>query len=261
MYGPLGTTVEQINNSTGAVTYLHHDQQGSTRLLTGSTGTVTGKCSYSPYGTPTCEDSATTPLGWDAQYTSPDTGLIYMRARVYDPATAQFLTVDPAVAVTEAPYNYAEDNPLNQQDRTGLSSEGEVCLGPFCYPVPSPPSLPQAGQEILEGAEWFGKGVAEGAQKTYEAGKEGVEGVISWAEGENPASVPCQPRNTGDQDALIKIAKRAKRTGVSPEEAEILREWAEELEVPFRGPESHPGRPFGSQPHIHVGGQGHIPVW
>jgi RHS repeat-associated protein len=198
---------------------------------------------------------------FDAQYTSPDTGLIYMRARVYDPATAQFLTVDPAVAVTEAPYNYAEDNPLNQQDRTGLSSEGEVCLGPFCYPVPSPPSLPQAGQEILEGAEWFGKGVAEGAQKTYEAGKEGVEGVISWAEGENPASVPCQPRNTGDQDALIKIAKRAKRTGVSPEEAEILREWAEELEVPFRGPESHPGRPFGSQPHIHVGGQGHIPVW
>jgi hypothetical protein len=77
---------EQINNSTGAVGYLHHDQAGSTRLLTGSTGTVTGKCTFSAYGASTCEGTATTPLGFDGQYTSSDTGLIYMRARVYDPA-------------------------------------------------------------------------------------------------------------------------------------------------------------------------------
>lgn len=77
MYGPPKTSVEQINTSIGTVTYLHHDQAGSTRLLTGSTGTVTGKCTYSAYGTPTCEGTATTPLGYDAQYTNSDTGLIY----------------------------------------------------------------------------------------------------------------------------------------------------------------------------------------
>jgi hypothetical protein len=33
------------------VSYLHHDQAGSTRLLTGSAGTVTGKYTYTPYGT------------------------------------------------------------------------------------------------------------------------------------------------------------------------------------------------------------------
>lgn len=112
--------VEQINNSTGTVSYLHHDQAGSTRLLTGSTGTVTGKCSYSAYGTPTCEGATTTPLGYDAQYTSTDTGLIYLRNRVYDPATAQFLSVDPAEAISRAPYNYADDNPLNYGDSVGL---------------------------------------------------------------------------------------------------------------------------------------------
>jgi RHS repeat-associated protein len=112
LYGPGGIPVEQINNTTGTVTYLHHDQAGSTRLLTGSTGTVTGKCSYGAYGTPTCEGTATTPLGYDAQYTSTDTGLIYMRARTYDPATAQFLSVDPFVALTGEPYSYAEDDPI-----------------------------------------------------------------------------------------------------------------------------------------------------
>jgi hypothetical protein len=65
IYGPGGLPTEQINNSSGAVTYLHHDQSGSTRQLTGSTGTVTGKCTYGAYGTPTCEGSATTPLGFD----------------------------------------------------------------------------------------------------------------------------------------------------------------------------------------------------
>ncbi|HTD08366.1 MAG TPA: RHS repeat-associated core domain-containing protein [Solirubrobacteraceae bacterium] len=112
--------IEQINNSSGTVTYLHHDQAGSTRLLTGSTGTVTGKCTYSAYGTPTCEGTATTPLGYDAQYTSPDTGLIYTRARTYDPATAQFLTQDPLEAITGEPYSYAGDNPLNHSDPSGL---------------------------------------------------------------------------------------------------------------------------------------------
>jgi RHS repeat-associated protein len=122
VYGPDGSPVEQINNTTGTVTYLHHDQAGSTRLLTGSTGKVEGKCSYSAYGTPTCEGTATTPLGWDGQYTSSDTGLIYLRNRVYDPSTAQVLTVDPLVGTTRAPYTYAEDNPVNAGDPTGLSS-------------------------------------------------------------------------------------------------------------------------------------------
>ena len=119
IYGPGGLPVEQITSS-GTITYLHHDQAGSTRLLTGSTGTVTGKCTYSAYGAPTCEGATTTPLGFDGQLTSPDTGLIYMRARVYDPATAQFLSSDPLKAITGEPYAYAGDNPLNASDPTGL---------------------------------------------------------------------------------------------------------------------------------------------
>jgi RHS repeat-associated protein len=126
IYGPAGLPVEQIS-SGGTVTYLHDDQQGSARLLTGSGGTVTGKCTYSPYGTPTCEGSATTPLGYDAQYRSADTGLIYLRARTYDPATAQFLTRDPWVGITGEPYSYASDNPLTWSDPTGRC--GVFCIG------------------------------------------------------------------------------------------------------------------------------------
>ncbi len=147
VYGPGGLPFEQINNTTGTVSYLHHDQQGSTRLLTGSTGTVTGKCTYGAYGTPTCEGTATTPLGFDGQYTSSDTGLIYLRNRVYDPTTAQFLSADPLEAFTREPYSYAGDNPLNASDPTGLL---------FGFELPSPTEAAEAvagwGDKVTLGA-------------------------------------------------------------------------------------------------------------
>ena len=77
--------------------YLHHDQQGSTRLLTGSTGGAGGAFTYDADGNQVGHTgTAITPLGYDGQYTDSDTGLIYLRARYYDPATAQFLSADPS---------------------------------------------------------------------------------------------------------------------------------------------------------------------
>jgi RHS repeat-associated protein len=105
IYGPEGVPIEQINSSQSKALYLHHDQQGSIRLITGSTGKTEATITHDPYGNTTgTTGTATSPLGYDGQYTSSDTGVIYMRARVYDPATAQFLSVDPAVAISGEPY-------------------------------------------------------------------------------------------------------------------------------------------------------------
>ena len=119
IYGPGGLPIEQID-SEGTPTYLHHDQQGSTRLLTNASGENVGTTTYDAYGNVTgSTGTGTSPLGYDAQYTDSDTGLIYLRARVYDPTTAQFLSVDPKAEVTRTIYSYAQDNPLTGGDPTG----------------------------------------------------------------------------------------------------------------------------------------------
>jgi RHS repeat-associated protein len=186
IYGSGGLPIEQINNSTGTVSYLHHDQAGSTRLTTGSTGTVTGKCSYSAYGTPTCEGSSTTPLGYDAQYTSQDTGLIYMRARVYDPVTGQFLSVDPRDATTGAPYYYAGDNPVNEQDRTGLGEEFELCYPGGCI-------SPGGGSGTGSGKQ----GLEEVIEKNVHEFEGGLEHIWSEITGGGGGSLPKREGKDG----------------------------------------------------------------
>jgi RHS repeat-associated protein len=133
IYGPNALPVEQIGAGE-SVLYLHHDQQGSSRLLTGATGASEGTTTYDGYGNRTgASGTATTSLGWDGQYTSSNTGFIYLRARTYDPATAQFLSVDPAGPITRAPYTYAGDNPLSGRDNRGLDIE----LGFVSIPTPN----------------------------------------------------------------------------------------------------------------------------
>lgn len=118
VYGPEGLPIEQIASETS--TYLHHDQAGSTRLLTAQAGTTAGAYTFTPYGqTEEHTGTATSNLLYDGQYTSPDTGLIYLRARVYDPATAQFMSVDPLMELTGEAYGYTREDPVNEGDPTG----------------------------------------------------------------------------------------------------------------------------------------------
>jgi RHS repeat-associated protein len=256
VYGHTDVNIEQVSSS-GTVSYLHHDQQGSTRLLTNSSGEVVGKCSYGAYGSPDCEGSGTTPLGYDGQYTNSDTGLIYLRAREYDPATGQFMSNDPLRGLTREPYDYAGDNPVNYGDPTGLL---------FGIELPS-------FEEAAEGIAGWGDTITFGATRwareelgdnnvnecsaAYKAG--GYSGLVTAVviPGEDIADAL---RFTEDQDALIQLAKEAERTGgLTPEDAEALKEWAEEYGVTFRGPEIHPNRNF-NVPHVHIGPISHIPV-
>ena len=182
--GPGGTPVEQVDG-TGTVRYYLQDHLGSVRGLADSSGSVTDSYSYDPYGQRTAVTGslASTPFGYAGQYTDAETGFQYLRARYYDPATGQFLTVDPLVDSTGHPYAYAADNPANYTDPSGL-------FWGLCDTGPS--KCLQAAIDALGSTSWgrsvlatissfdntdFANAVYGDAKGTYDAGKGVYDGV------------------------------------------------------------------------------------
>ena len=137
--GPGGQPIEELTATTP--TYLHRDQLGSVRVATNQSGATVSTRSWDPYGNPTTNTGTTQPLlGYAGQYTDTETGNQYLRARYYDPATAQFLTRDPLVATTQDPYGYAGNNPVNATDPTGLFGipEWVPVVGGKCVDIADP---------------------------------------------------------------------------------------------------------------------------
>jgi RHS repeat-associated protein len=135
VYGPGGLPLEQIS-STDTFWY-HHDQLGSTRAIRNTSGTAQATYQYDPYGNIVSCTGTTVTVGlinmcsgavlvanaftYAGQYRDNESNVIYLRARYYDPTTAQFLTRDPLVTLTGSPYAYVGGSPLNLTDSAGLA--------------------------------------------------------------------------------------------------------------------------------------------
>lgn len=126
VYGSSGRPIEQITG--GAATFLQSDQQGSIRLLTDAGGTVVGRYDYNPWGNVTKHTGgAASDLQFDGQLTDGETGYQYLRARYYDPGTGQFLSQDPAFALTRSRYAFTGNRPTDYADPSGLGPQPSQC--------------------------------------------------------------------------------------------------------------------------------------
>lgn len=125
VYGLDSTPFLQVNNTTNEVIYLHGDERNSVVLATDENGVKEWSRSYDEYGSTFTQTPATgtvTPFAYAGEYLDEDTGLYNLRARWYEPGTASFISVDPALNMTGEAYSYASGNPLLFTDPLGLWS-------------------------------------------------------------------------------------------------------------------------------------------
>lgn len=134
IHGTAGVPLAQIAlDDDSAVDYLHADTLGSVLTTTDATGMVNAASDYDEYGLPQPAGGAepiasVTRFGYAGEYSDP-TGYLYLRARYFDPTTAQFLSVDPLVSATGDPYGYTVGNPLQFADPLGLWPDIDFDLG------------------------------------------------------------------------------------------------------------------------------------
>jgi RHS repeat-associated protein len=129
---PLGTTLRRhlygsdlLRSDDGTSVYRHADGLGSTRLLTDAAGAISDSYDYSAYGLVVRRTgSAANPYQFAGEQRDPESGLDYLRARYYDPATGRFLSRDPLPGEETIPlslnkYLYVHGNPVNLVDPSG----------------------------------------------------------------------------------------------------------------------------------------------
>ncbi|MGC4099523.1 MAG: RHS repeat-associated core domain-containing protein [Nitrospira sp.] len=111
------------------------DALGSTLALGDNTGTLQTEYTYEPFGFTTQTGSASTS---SYKYTGREddgTGLMYYRARYYQPRFQRFISEDPIGfhGGSFSIYAYVSNNPLNLVDPSGLSPVGWIVqLGDKC---------------------------------------------------------------------------------------------------------------------------------
>jgi len=111
---------------SGTTSFYLFDGMGSTRQLASNTGSVTDSYLYDSFGNILLTSGSTTNwfryVGKEGYYYDIDLLKYYLRARVYDPASARFLSSDPVRSAYEAPsqYTYVGNRPTVAVDPSGL---------------------------------------------------------------------------------------------------------------------------------------------
>ena len=171
-HGP-GTDQMLTMERNGQTYFYHINAIGSVVTLTDSSGNAACSYSYDSFGSTQACTAVSNPFAFTGREYDSESGLYYMRARYYDPATGRFSTVDPlniagritlaqsgqrgALAAQATPqqinaYAYATNNPLVFRDPSGMN-----CVGPV-------PPINQVPYEIQNtGLVW----IAQSGNNSY----------------------------------------------------------------------------------------------
>jgi len=183
----------------GPWTFAFGESRGN-RFVTDQNGAFVQDMDYQPYGElmpPTVALLGTNPgtqLYTSEQWNSGDAlaafGLSQLGARIYDPVIGRFLSRDPLIiprtAATTNPYAFANNDPVNRSDPSGLM------ISTGTYPVPS--------QCPAEGC------VAIPSDPTTGAGAGGVPDAISGGDGsDDGAGEPDTQSNGGGKPIVIRV--------------------------------------------------------
>jgi RHS repeat-associated protein len=124
---------------TRSVRYLHDDRLGSVAATSDLGGALLESRAYDPFGTlrrsrhaSVPGPSSLEPLGFTERQPDPESRLINMLGRLYDPTLGRLTTPDPLIsaALSSQGYNrygYVLNNPLRWTDPTGLQCV-ELCF-------------------------------------------------------------------------------------------------------------------------------------
>jgi RHS repeat-associated protein len=129
-----------VTQDGGGWSYGAADGLGSVRQRLDGSGQVIATQDYQPFGSP-LSGNGNAPYGFTGEWWEGQTGLLFLRARYYNPETGTFLSADPVPG--NHLYGYVGSNPINLIDPSGKDGTPPPPTSvPTPQPRPTPPPPP-----------------------------------------------------------------------------------------------------------------------
>jgi RHS repeat-associated protein len=200
------------------------------------------------------------PFGFAGGLYDSDTQFVRFDSRDYDPMVGRWTTKDySGFRGGMNFYAYVSNDPINRIDPQGRFAgtlpwwvyvaagvEAPVLAGPLGFIAIASSLTLESDSPTWEQTAAYNE---QHADETNDGTADEAAGVCEG---------PEQKRFTPNQEALVDLAKQGRRTGVTPEEADQLLQWADE--VGLQGKDHVGTEHWVGGDHIHVGPVDHIPV-
>jgi RHS repeat-associated protein len=216
---------KRVGSGAAAQRFFHHrDHLASIKAISNAAGQEAKRTVYRPFGDKGPESGLhAESKGFIGERADPETGLVYLNARYYDPVVAKFVSPDwwdpnkPGVGTNR--YSYSENDPVNKADNNGhawglaLRGVAEFARTPFGraliaeaarqfgITLPSTPA-PQPAEAPPPGA----RSPAEEASKPASE-RPATEQAESGIKGNNPFGSRGKPDH---QDQVRELAEKAR---------------------------------------------------
>ena len=168
----------------GTVTYVYTDPQGTPLAEADANGNITATFDYAPYGSQALGTAPSGP-GYTGHVNDPDTGLVYMQARYYDPVVGRFISTDPVGPAAGNPFNFNRFAYANNSPAVNIDPDGR-CTGSLFSECPDGGSVAGPGYIV----PFVAPSPSGGAQKNKQQGA-----------GENSGGQPAEGQGLAPQIA------------------------------------------------------------
>jgi RHS repeat-associated protein len=153
-YAPTRNLDEPLSEwRSGTTNYYQQDRLGSATSLSNSAGAVAKTYTFDSFGKLTASTGAlTNPFEYTGREFDSETGLLFNRARYYDPQVGRFLSEDPIRFRGGANfYAYTRNNPVVLIDPLGYQgcNAEQWAQSPHACAGPQDPDAPYQGQDGL----------------------------------------------------------------------------------------------------------------
>jgi RHS repeat-associated protein len=176
--------VKRVGNGAAAQPFFHHrDHLASIKVITAANGNEAQRATYQAFGNRIAQTTLhAESKGFIGERHDPETNLVYLNARYYDPVIAKFISPDwwdpdkPGVGTNR--YVYSDNDPVNKSDNNGHQLSDGMPGGELPGGAPDPEASKHEATPVSDATRAIGDHAKAGLAAVTRGASQAIDDLL-----------------------------------------------------------------------------------